>query len=81
MRAHYTSRFNRDFNKLQQDIKKKLEKQIKYLLRNIRHPSLRAKKYNEENNIWQARVDRDYRFYFILEKDCCILLNIKSHTK
>jgi hypothetical protein len=29
-------------------------------------PSLRAKKYDEAQDYWQARVNRDWRFYFTI---------------
>jgi hypothetical protein len=32
-------------------------KQLRFLARNLTHPSLRAKKYDETNDIWQARVN------------------------
>ena len=60
---------------------KKFWKQLKFLLRDIRHPSLRAKKYDKERNIWQARVNRYYRFYFLIEDNAYILLEIKPHPK
>ena len=51
------------------------------LLSNLRHPSLRAKKYNEGENKWQARVTGDWRFYFTIEDDVYILQDITPHPK
>ena len=34
------------------------------MLSDIRYPSLHAKKYDESGDLWQARVIRDWRFYF-----------------
>jgi len=51
------------------------------LLENPRHPSLRAKKYDESAGLWQARVTRGWRFYFIIEGDTCRMLEIKAHPK
>src|SRR5260370_9273743 len=34
-------------------------KQVKFLEKDLRHPSLQAKKYDETNDLWQARVNRD----------------------
>ena len=36
-----------------EDLKKKFKKQVKFLVRNLRHPSLRCKKYDERrwNNL------------------------------
>jgi hypothetical protein len=38
-------------------------KQVRLLSDNLRHPSLRAKKYDEARGVWQARVNRDWRLY------------------
>ncbi len=32
-------------------------------------PGLHSKKYDEARDIWQARVTRDWRFYFTIEGD------------
>ena len=47
----------------------------------IRHPSLHAKKYNETLDIWQARVDKGYRFYFSVDGGSYTLLCVKNHPK
>src|SRR5260370_4843224 len=39
-------------------------KQLGFLASNLQYPSLRAKKYDEANDLWQARVNRDWRLYF-----------------
>ena len=56
-------------------------KQLQFLGADLRHPSLRAKKYDETRNIWQARVTRDWRFYFRIENDTYHLLDIIRHPK
>lgn len=81
MKAFHSSRFKRSFNGFPSDIQQKVKKQIINLLRDIRHPSLRAKKYDESRGIWQARVDRTIRFYFLIEGDTYVLLYIKYHPK
>lgn len=62
-------------------IQKRFWKQLRFLLHNFSHPSLRVKKYDEPRNIWQARVDRNIRFYFLIKDDNYILLDIKKHPK
>ena len=37
------------------------EKQLRFLVDNLLHPSLHAKKYDEAHDLWQARVSRDWR--------------------
>lgn len=61
-------------------IKKKFEKQLRFLLQDIRYPSLHAKKYDEKKGIWQTRIDDDVRFYFTVKGDTYILHNIKKHS-
>ena len=39
-------------------------KQSSFLLQNLHPPSLRAKKYDESKDRWQARVNDDWRFLF-----------------
>jgi len=51
------------------------------LLEDIGHPSLKAKKYNRSRQIWQARVDRNIRFYFLIKNGTYILLDIRTHPK
>lgn len=81
MTASFTLRFRKQYQRLSSERQTKFEKQLAFLLSNLRHPSLRAKKYDESNDIWQARVDDDYRFYFQIAEDTYILLSIIPHPK
>ena len=63
------------------NIKKAFDKQARLLAENIRHPSLRAKKIDETNDVWQARVNKDWRFYFKIVGDTYIILDIIPHPK
>ncbi|HEY4519218.1 MAG TPA: hypothetical protein VJK01_02575 [Candidatus Paceibacterota bacterium] len=81
MKIFYSPHFNRSFNNFSLEIQRKFKKQIDYLLYNLRHPSLRAKKYDEARGIWQARADKGIRFYFLINNDTYILLDIKKHSK
>lgn len=81
MKYIFSEGFAEKLESLPEGIQKKFWKQLRSLLRGIRHPSLRAKKYDESRDIWQARVDKDARFYFLIRSDTYILLNIKKHPK
>ena len=74
-----TRHFDRAYANAPADIKQAFLKQVNFLLADIRHPSLRAKKY--DNVRWQARVTRDWRFYFRIEEDTYVLLDIMAHPK
>ena len=42
------------------EVQKAFGKQLTNLLRDLRHPSLRAKKYEERTALWQARINDDW---------------------
>ncbi len=81
MKVFYSPEFKDALKRCNPEIKQKLYKQVGYLSQNLRHPSLHAKKYDETRGIWQARVNRGYRFYFLVEKDTYVLLDIRAHPK
>ena len=81
MIALYTKRFRVLYEELPPHVQKKCDKQISFLLQNIRHPSLHAKKYDEAQDIWQARVDDGYRFYFKNIGDTYELMFVIPHPK
>lgn len=56
-------------------------KQIRFLVRNLLHPSLHAKKYTVGRDLWQGRVDGDWRFYFSIEGDTYQIESIVPHPK
>lgn len=79
MKHSFTRHFVKKYHSLPPEIQKKFDKQLGFLIKDIRHPSLRAKKHDEQRGVWQARVDSDYRFYFIIKKDTYFLLDIRLH--
>ena len=62
-------------------VRKAFFKQLKFLEQNPRHPSLRAKKFDETRAIWQARVNDDWRFYFQIVDGAYRILSVISHPK
>ena len=62
-------------------VRKAFRKQLGFLERDLLHPSLRAKKYDESRDLWQARVNRDWRFYFTIEGDTYRIQSITAHPK
>ncbi len=81
MKLDYTERFIKSLEDAPPSIQKAFYKQSRLLLETLRHPSLRAKKYDEPRDIWQARVTRDWRFYFRIASDTYYLIDIISHPK
>lgn len=70
-----------DYRNLSSSLQARVDKQLALLLRERNYPSLHAKKYDESRDIWQARVSRDYRFYFLIEGDTHKILFIIPHPK
>jgi hypothetical protein len=62
-------------------IRKAFDKQVKLLVENLHHPSLHAKKYDEAKDLWQAQVNRDWRFYFLIQDETYLILAIIPHPK
>ena len=81
MRILFTSRFIRSYNKAPSNIQKAFDKQSLLLLQDLRHPSRRAKKYDERQDKWQARVTGSWRFYFQIIEDAYLMLDIIPHPK
>ena len=75
MTLRYSKHFLRQYAAAPLAVQKAFDKQSRLLLANFRHPSLRAKKYDE------ARVNREWRFYFTIEGDQHHLHEIKRHPK
>jgi plasmid maintenance system killer protein len=81
MRFSFSNRFLRQYAEAPAEVRNAFDKQSRWLSAGLAHPSFRAKKYDETNGIWQARVNRDWRFYFTLAGAECRLLEIRRHPK
>jgi plasmid maintenance system killer protein len=62
-------------------VRKAFFKQVGLLEQDLRHPSLRAKKYDESQDLWQARVNKGWRFYFLIQGDIYYIVDIIPHPK
>lgn len=78
-RLRFTDRAQEDYARLSPRLKAQTDKQLDFLVQDLRHPFLRAKKYDESRDIWQARISRDYRVYFLIERDTYVILTIRKH--
>jgi len=77
----YTKKFIKTYRKLSPPIRKKVDKQISLLTKNLRHPSIRTKKLQGYDDVWEGRVDRSYRFVFSIETNTIILLRVGPHDE
>jgi hypothetical protein len=81
VRLLFTSRFDRAFHKARVPFSGHSKNRLSSWLKTCVTLSLRAKKYNEAEDKWQARVNRDWRFYFRIVDDSYIVTDIMRHPK
>jgi plasmid maintenance system killer protein len=62
-------------------VRKAFHKQLAFLELDMRHPSLQAKKYEESADVWQARVNKDWRLYFTIEGNTYRIHKVTPHPK
>ncbi len=81
MKRRLTPSADDSYSAAPENVRKAFDKQARLLVENLRHLSLRAKKYHESHDIWQARVNKDWRFYYKIEGDTYVILDIVPHPK
>lgn len=63
------------------NIRRAFQKQLRFLAVNLQHPSLHAKKYDEARDLWQARVNKAWRFYFTITENTYQIEDVIPHPK
>lgn len=81
MKVRLTEGAQKQFRNLPDVVRKKARKQFGYLIEDIRHPSLHAKKYHEGVGLWQGRIDKNWRFYFQIIEPNYVIISIITHPK
>ena len=79
MKVAFSNRSVRQYGKLPAAVQARFDKQLGFLLSNLKHPSLLAKKYDEAANLRQVRVYDQYRLYFQIHGDTYRILIITGH--
>lgn len=62
----FSSAADKSYKDLPRHIKNKADRQFKRILLDFKYPSLRVKKMKGYQGIFEARIDRNYRFAFSL---------------
>jgi hypothetical protein len=79
MPLKYTERFKLQYIKLPAVVQLKIDKALKLLDTNFRHPGLRSHPVEGAPGIFEAYVDRKYRMTFERHGDTLILRNVDNH--
>ncbi len=78
----FTERFQDNFIKLDPQSQKAVEKVLCFMSKDIRHPSLRTKKLEGTDYIFEASANMDLRITFHYEKpDRIVLRNCGHHDR
>lgn len=77
-----TSRFDDNFKELDLQSQKAIKKALQFMVNDLSHPSLRMKKMEGWNHIYEASANMDIRITFHFEKPNTIVLrNCGHHDK
>lgn len=79
MKLSRTERFKIAFRSLTAQDRKRVEKALRLMATDLRHPSLRVKKMEGTRNIFEARASRSLRITFQIESDVLLLRNVGAH--
>jgi len=79
MTVRFLQPFLRQYAKLPTAIRTKVERQVNYLARDIRHPGTHAKKMTGAGDIWEARVDYQHRLTFQVIDDVMVFRKVGAH--
>jgi mRNA interferase RelE/StbE len=74
-----TERFRRAYRALSDEEQKRVQRTLRRMSEDLRHPGLRVKRIRGTHAIWEARASRALRLTFEVEGDKIVLRNVGSH--
>jgi len=81
MPLYYTERFKFQYAKLPLAIRLRVDKSLRLLDANFRHPVLRSHPVEGASGIYEAYVDRKYRMTYERRGDTLIMRNLDNHDE
>jgi len=76
----FTERFQKHYKVLTKDERKRISQKLKLLAENPQHPSLRAKRIQGTDNLFEASMNMDIRIIWFYEgANLIILLDVGHH--
>jgi len=79
MPIEFSERFTKAYKRLPKHIRAKTQKALRLLDADFRHPGLQAKRVKGTADIFEARVDYQYRMTYQRRGDWLIMRNIGPH--
>jgi mRNA-degrading endonuclease YafQ of YafQ-DinJ toxin-antitoxin module len=71
--------FDKDYARLPQHLQERVDQKLALFIENPRHPSLRIKKMQGHNDIWEGHISYGYCFTFRIVEDTCLLRRVGTH--
>lgn len=81
MRLILTNRFQKAYQSLAAVDQGRVQKAIRLMSDDLRHPGLRVKRIKGTQGIWEARASKSLRITFETEGDALILRNVGHHDQ
>lgn len=79
MKIRVTNRFKKDYQKLPKNIQQRVDEKLRFLLHDMRYPSLRVHKLRGVEGPWEFSVTMNYRVIFEIEAEWYVLLAVGPH--
>jgi len=80
LKPHFAEKFEKQYKKLPLPLQKKFTKQMKLLLQDFRHPSLKSRKMQGQE-VYEARLDYHNRFIYKIWEDEIWFIAIGPHDE
>ena len=77
----FTRRFKKAYQRLPMPVQNKVKKALRLLDENPHYPSLRIKRIQGTDKLYEGRIDRKYRFSFEFDGEDILLRNVDNHDE
>jgi hypothetical protein len=81
MPIEYTPRFSHKYNRLSTAMRLKVDKALRLLNVDFRHPGLRSHPIKDITGIYEAYIDEKYRMTFERHHNILVMRNIDNHDE
>jgi mRNA-degrading endonuclease RelE of RelBE toxin-antitoxin system len=81
MQLLLTARFQRAYSSLSLEDQTQVQKALRRMSEDLRHPGLGVKRVRGTKGIWEARASRALRITFETERESIILRNVGRHDE
>jgi mRNA-degrading endonuclease RelE of RelBE toxin-antitoxin system len=81
MPIQFTERFVKQYERLPRNIQRKVDKALRLLDADFRHPGLRSHPLEGVGEIFEAYVDAKYRMTFERHENVLLMRNVDNHDE